>query len=623
MHTIMTLLVSVRFCYCELSASDAQASLASELASVLDPAHLSRLDELQAELQPTFDAMPKEDGLLGHQAVRYVLHRLFVERHSWYVRGLEPTDEDKPVYLDSDWVPTYLQNMLEERLHGRGVNLEELTALAASIEDLVHKEALENMERVYKMHELPLTGGATSAQVHSAVATYMMFYLDDHAKFTQHMDLKALEAKKARFQQTYADWAAVEEWFRGIVDKHLTEAGGIVFDFAHMKKLVGDLSEKFGFFNDKECHDLKNTMLNIKDGQSGRVRLSDFYAASLHSHWQFNEKADYLKSIGALDDRDAAQPRVIVTNYMMSRSNCLESSDLYAVCCRNECEDLMSKLEVEIVAPTAQPARIVELVKAMNSDTVIAPRGLTATQLRLLDQIAAQNSGKIPLHGRLFAQWMHHAFPRECPYPHEAGAANPHTPDEWLAKTGQHNELHRVDRAEVEAHVKQASVVEQQQRAVSPVEEEPALHWSDTEHEVFAMHPAMRLKHQRQEGNSAGSSKSFVVFLAFCVLAGCGASLAKDELDSKKSELLPGSCGASRTQTQRRKLTLSVCAGALVVIAICAADSLGIFDRKAFVCAVGLAVVGCGGNAAMKRMQPARVGKAKGFDLWEGHAHAA
>merc|ERR1711941_189090 len=38
--------------------------------------------------------------------------------------------------------------------------------------------------------------------------------------------------------------------------------------------------------------------------------------------------------------------------------------------------------------------------------------------------------------GRLFAQWLHHAFPLECPYPHVAGSTNPQTADEWMKDTG-------------------------------------------------------------------------------------------------------------------------------------------------------------------------------------------
>merc|ERR1719468_846795 len=46
------------------------------------------------------------------------------------------------------------------------------------------------------------------------------------------------------------------------------------------------------------------------------------------------------------------------------------------------------------------------------------------------------HGGHVPLHGRLFAQWMHHAYPRECPFPHMAGAISPVTPDEWIVKVG-------------------------------------------------------------------------------------------------------------------------------------------------------------------------------------------
>jgi len=42
----------------------------------------------------------------------------------------------------------------------------------------------------------------------------------------------------------------------------------------------------------------------------------------------------------------------------------------------------------------------------------------------------------VPLHGRLFAQWLHHAYPRECPYPHVAGTTHPQDTDDWLKNTG-------------------------------------------------------------------------------------------------------------------------------------------------------------------------------------------
>merc|ERR1712048_67053 len=167
------------------------------------------------------------------------------------------------------------------------------------------------------------------------------------------------------------------------------------------------------------------------------VRLSNFYKKGLYTHWSFTEKIDYLRTLGALDEANSGRPYVLIPNYLASRPQCLESSDFYAVCCRNECEDLMANLEKNIAKPTALPEKIVEIVKGLSSDTVVAPRELSASMLERLDKIASLHEGMVPLHGRLFAQWMHHAFPRECPFPHLAGTTSPQTADEWSRSTGQ------------------------------------------------------------------------------------------------------------------------------------------------------------------------------------------
>merc|ERR1719510_1271716 len=58
---------------------------------------------------------------------------------------------------------------------------------------------------------------------------------------------------------------------------------------------------------------------------------------------------------------------------------------------------------------------------------MIDPRPLPASLVAKLSGIAAHNGGAVPLHGRLFTQWLHFAFPHECPYPHvtqKDGAGN-------------------------------------------------------------------------------------------------------------------------------------------------------------------------------------------------------
>jgi len=49
-----------------------------------------RVDHLETALRPMFLAMPKTDTeTLKPDGVRYLLHRLFVEKHGWFVRGLD------------------------------------------------------------------------------------------------------------------------------------------------------------------------------------------------------------------------------------------------------------------------------------------------------------------------------------------------------------------------------------------------------------------------------------------------------------------------------------------------------------------------------------------------------
>merc|ERR550514_604991 len=70
----------------------------------------------------------------------------------------------------------------------------------------------------------------------------------------------------------------------------------------------------------------------------------------------------------------------------------------------------------------ATPREITTLVSALPSRTSPSDRVLPTWLLRRLDEVAMQHKGLVPLHSRLFMQWMHFAYPRERAYPHTAGA---------------------------------------------------------------------------------------------------------------------------------------------------------------------------------------------------------
>ena len=86
--------------------------------------------------------------------------------------------------------------------------------------------------------------------------------------------------------------------------------------------------------------------------------MADFYGEALNNNkWQFSESVGYLRELGALDESDASNPRVIIPNYVQAQSNCIETSAYYSVCCLSECDVLMSELEGRIQAPMASPRR--------------------------------------------------------------------------------------------------------------------------------------------------------------------------------------------------------------------------------------------------------------------------
>merc|ERR1719333_506898 len=72
----------------------------------------------------------------------------------------------------------------------------------------------------------------------------------------------------------------------------------------------------------------------------------------------------------------------------------------------------------------------------LQSSTVPVPRNLPAQLLGRLEEIANHHGGAVPLHGRLFAQWMHHVFPHECPYPHVSETTSQQTADQWTSESG-------------------------------------------------------------------------------------------------------------------------------------------------------------------------------------------
>jgi len=443
-----------------VTLQEVQADLLSELNTGGGAEHLDRIAALEVRLSRAFKALPKsDDGALNHAVVRYILHRFFMQQHGWFIKGLEPNG---PVWNPSmaenasakEWVPAYLQDYLESS-GAVGIDLHKLAVLAATLEDLIRQEANNRLEAVYSTLEQDQKEPMSMDRIRDVIGMYMVVYLVG-GNVSASSPSEAI-SKLHRFQKKYTGYADVAAWTEGVwkeiepkspwlliepsIDEEYSDAENS-FQVPHSSatRFVETMGERFGSFNDLECSSLKETLTGIEGPKAGRVRLKDFYSMALYSHWKFNEKVEYLRALGALDESDPKEIHVILPNYVGARPNCLEASGFYAICCRNECEDLMSYLEEQVAAPSAPASVVAEHVVQFSKEAGnMSSAQLTPATLRRLDEVAASNGGEVPLHGRLFAQWMHHAFPRECPYPHEAGTTSPLTPDEWMKETGRGN----------------------------------------------------------------------------------------------------------------------------------------------------------------------------------------
>lgn len=447
----------------QVTREDVKQFLLSELSG-----HVSgpRLDGIEKELRPMYIALPKsETGRLEPPTVRYALHRFFVQRHGWYVKGLDNAgsawNESTGTTVLKHRAPVYIQSLFEEHLHGLGLGLHELAVFAATLEDLIHAETTGKLEWIYAALRLPLVGPVAKEQADLASHYYVVAYLTIISAFAKNQ--KDLESMESRLRDEYPDFIETSLWAKDLRQANELELSSRRNPFVeHIPSFDDSLAfasafgHQFGSFQNLECHKLKEKLVDLEHFGTGRVPLSIFYSHALAGAWEFMESIEYLRNQGALDETDPARPSVVIANYINSQTNCLAGSDFYQVCCINECEGLMTHIERQIEAPSGEPARIAQVTSSLPSDTVDAPRNLSAALVSRLEEIAHLHSGRIPLHGRLFAQWMHHAYPRECPFPHVSGTTTPLSQEEWVEQFGA--EGLSVGRDVMEKHASQANM---------------------------------------------------------------------------------------------------------------------------------------------------------------------
>merc|ERR1719310_2709819 len=210
-----------------------------------------------------------------------------------------------------------------------------------------------------------------------------------------HSNLTTMTVDQARklssnILEVYPTWPETQQFLREVY--HSVAPNRDYLYFNEVENVIAEIGERYGRFQDIECRQFKDWLMTVEDpsvGGAGRVRISDFYGKALNDgKWQFSESMDYLRTLGALDESDASNPRVIIPNYLSGPSNCVASSAYYSVCCLDECEPILGRLEEVIAAPEASPSTILNLISMIPSATIPSNRTLSAWLRQRLEEVA-------------------------------------------------------------------------------------------------------------------------------------------------------------------------------------------------------------------------------------------
>jgi hypothetical protein len=354
-------------------------------------------------------------------------------------------------------VPSKVQAIFEDRLKGHGLGIHELAILASTLERLMHQEIASDLASAYDMLDYSTPERIDAASATDVVSFYLLNYGVE----------PPLTVERLRHHQTNARAGTASlrvqvMWESAVtaVAEHPNFADGFV-TLDSLATVAETLVERIGVDQRRRCSDLKGALVAMESESMGEVALRDFYQSLLDDRnpW-FWESVDLLRALGALKENQDGTMGVLIANYLLAPTNCNNGSSFHAVCCQNECEPILDRLDHEIGSPLASPDQVLRVISSTSS-LPLAPTGALSSELKgRLDSIAAQHGGLIALHGRMFAEWLHAAFPRECPYPHSSGTTDPSVARTWSEdrQIASEVEMRKVVEEQRSAHVAVAQV---------------------------------------------------------------------------------------------------------------------------------------------------------------------
>jgi len=500
-----------------ISIKDIEARVSASLKLVLNGkaagAQQEQLSNIQAAMWKTFHAMPKNAvGRLSPGATRHMIRSYFVARHGWIINGLEVESmnfnttelHDSVILLEK--VPQLVEDLLAANRRDHGLLLTEVVAMAGVLEQLILDETFELLHVAYTFNDCTTSDRVDSYTLLKIMASYVvLFEAGANANLTDGAKHRLIMKK---LENHGGGWHDIRVFIHDTVrNSHYSQKDRrnpftpTLYSFDDAWQLAAVLLSGYGAVQDGECRGMTDALAQLDPNGNGRVPLHTFYSQPPTADYQFKEAAHYLEKIGALD-KASSTPQVRIANYVQGPSNCLVHASYFSVCCLAPCHGITRELEGSVRAPSAPPEQLLSIVGNISSPSVDAPRQLSVGLQNKLNAIAVQHGGEVPLHGRLFAQWLHFAFSQECPFPHLVENTSVITARHWQAgKNG-----FRVTPAEKSRLIQEGAAIEE-----AFLGDPLALEWSNEE--VLPLQPLQQRGH-----NTISIAASAVVLVSMILV---------------------------------------------------------------------------------------------------------
>jgi len=426
----------------------------NELRSAFSAALGGHSDVQQAHLQylrrkfsSTWKALAKNtDGNVDKRSLRYIVHRHFMQEYHLSIAGLEPAQVNtshEEVVLLTEFAPQFVREVLQEDVAQAGYSFEDIITMVAAIERMLEGTTRNIVSEAFEQSKC---GSQDLLSVDDAMRVLEMYagvwILGEVVTPTHDM------SEDGQPEDIHENWEDILDFIWGQIEsfQHFNRFSVAdpqksrtwnplrpMFSFEDIESIAARMTMEFGRYWEGECSRIKNLLVDMDGKGSGRVPLPEFYAAATRGEWRFSESESYLRQLGALDETSSwSGPQLILTNYLQGSSNCIISADHYRVCCANECEYILDEIEEAVGGPLGDPQQIIRFVQHNVTASLESSGVRVMSKMRKqLQEIAAGNGGQIPIHGRLFAQWLHYVLPHQCPFPHKAGSTVALTPSQY------------------------------------------------------------------------------------------------------------------------------------------------------------------------------------------------